>query len=197
METFEQLNINLCTFNDPISGLYGVNTGLAMKLEFYVASYVRTQALHTPICIIQQALLFLLQVKNGRCHRHCSPRALSLLSKLKTQRVGSQIHSTWSSQFTLGRRLCHSRTKGVLLAERSDLTSSEGENVFMISSKDFYHTIGFLRGQTPWMFPWKSTTVVIRRDVEMQLAFRFLVLLCVWVLRNVIEDTMKPVMFWK
>lgn len=63
METFEQLNINLCAFYDPISGLYGVNTGLAMKLEFYVASYVRTQALHTLICIIQQALLFCYKLK--------------------------------------------------------------------------------------------------------------------------------------
>jgi hypothetical protein len=33
-------------------------------------------------------------------------------------------------------------------AERSNLTSSEGENVLMLSSKDFYHTIGLLRGKT-------------------------------------------------
>jgi hypothetical protein len=56
VETFEQVNINLRAFM--ISGMYGVNTGLVMKREFYVTSYIRTQALHMLICIIQQALLF-------------------------------------------------------------------------------------------------------------------------------------------
>lgn len=53
--SFQTIEYRLC---DAVSGMYGVNTGLAMKLEFCVASYVRTQALHMLICIIQQTLLF-------------------------------------------------------------------------------------------------------------------------------------------
>lgn len=54
-QTIEYRFVRLC---DAVSGMYGVNTGLAIKLEFCVASYVRTQALHMLICIIQQTLLF-------------------------------------------------------------------------------------------------------------------------------------------
>jgi hypothetical protein len=34
-----------------------VNIGLIIKLKFHVTDYVRTQALHVLICIIQQPLL--------------------------------------------------------------------------------------------------------------------------------------------